>query len=178
MISQITHTRAHTHGSRINASCIFMAFSVFPIRAAGRPPCAACVSLLYESFMLFSSQLFGRIWFGEARAWPNGEATWQLQMFCFCIAELIKNNKCCHPGVDAIWEPADSSPSSPLPNVWTALFNRYFVSNPPYRRLLVNAAYQTTKLSVSVRKIGIQKTPVLRPRLFVGPVFVKRREAI
>ena len=131
MILQITDTHTHTHGRRINVSCIFIAFSVSPIRAAGRPVCAAGLSLLYESFMLFSSQLFGRIWFGEVRAWPNGEATWQLQMFCFCIAELIKNNKCCHPGVAAIWETAANSSSSSLPDAWTTLFNR---SHPPLQR--------------------------------------------
>lgn len=44
-----------------------------------------CLSLAYEWFMLFSSQLLGCIWLGEVWVWPNGGATWQLQMFSFCI---------------------------------------------------------------------------------------------
>ncbi|KAI9529693.1 hypothetical protein NQZ68_007931 [Dissostichus eleginoides] len=34
--------------------------------------------------------------------------------FAFVYAQLIKNNKQCHPGVGAIWETADSSFSCPM----------------------------------------------------------------
>lgn len=66
--------------------------------------CELCLSLLYESFMLFSSQLFGRIWFREVWGWPNGEATWQLQMFRFCICtahqkqQALQPESLCHLG--------------------------------------------------------------------------------
>lgn len=123
--------------------------------------------------MLFSSQLFGRIWFGEVRVRPNGEATWQLQMFRFCIAQLIKNNKRCHPGVDAIWETADNSSSPSLLNGWLFLSDSFQVislccfqplqrQETPTARLLLNIAHRTVTLNtggLSIWQVGIRETP-------------------
>lgn len=54
--------------------------------------------------MLFSSQLFGRIWLREVRGLgqmerPHGSS----RCFAFVDAQLIKNNKPCHPRAAAIW---------------------------------------------------------------------------
>lgn len=45
--------------------------------------------------------------------------------FAFVYAQLIKNNKQCHPRVSAIWETPDNSFSCPLVNYWRALLKRY-----------------------------------------------------
>lgn len=55
------------------------------------------LSILDEWFMLFSSQLFGCIWLGEVWGWPNGEATWRLQMFCFCICTAHQKQQAVPP---------------------------------------------------------------------------------
>lgn len=61
------------------------------------------VSLTDEWFMLFSSQLFGCIWLREVRSWPNGGATWQLQMFSFCICTAHQKQQAMPPWAPAIW---------------------------------------------------------------------------
>ncbi len=52
--------------------------------------------------------------------------------FAFVYAQLIKNNKQCHPRVSAIWETPDNSFSRSLVNYWRALLKRYelFSGNP------------------------------------------------
>lgn len=52
--------------------------------------------------------------------------------FAFVYAQLIKNNKQCHPRVSAIWETPDNSFSCSLVNYWRALLKRYelFSGNP------------------------------------------------
>lgn len=49
--------------------------------------------------MLFSSQLFGCIWLWEVWGWPNGEATWWLQMFCFCICAAHQKQQAVPPWI-------------------------------------------------------------------------------
>lgn len=74
-----------------------MAFSHFQSKWLAGLWCELRLSLLYESFMLFSSQLFGCIWLREVWGWPNGEATWRLQMFCFCICTAHQKQQAVPP---------------------------------------------------------------------------------
>lgn len=83
--------------SKLNVSCIFIAFSDFQSKWLAGLWCEPRLALLYESFMLFSSQLFGCIWLGEVWGWPNGEATWRLQMFCFCICTAHQKQQAVPP---------------------------------------------------------------------------------
>lgn len=57
---------------RLNVSYIFIAFSDFQSKWLAGLWRELRLSHLHESFMLFSSQLFGCIWLEEAWSWPNG----------------------------------------------------------------------------------------------------------
>lgn len=58
---------------------------------------------------------------------PHGSS----RCFAFVYAQLIKNNKRCHPRVGAIWETPDNSFSCSLLNYWKALLKKsYFQANP------------------------------------------------
>lgn len=111
--------------SRLNASCIFIAFSNFQSKCLAGLWCELRLSLFYESFMLFCSQLFGCIWLGEVWGWPNGEATWRLQMFCFCICTAHQKQQAVPPLSPAIWETPGSRFSCSPVNYWRALLKRY-----------------------------------------------------
>lgn len=47
--------------------------------------------------------------------------------FAFVYAQLIKNNKQCHPSISAIWETPDNSFTCPVVNYQRALLERYYL---------------------------------------------------
>lgn len=104
--SNTDHLTNHAPVAAFKASCIFIGLFQSSnqrgwLVSGGGPR----LPLLHESFMLFSSQLFGRIWLREVRGLgqmerPHGSS----RCFAFVYAQLIKNNKPCHPRAAAIWE--------------------------------------------------------------------------
>ena len=94
--------------------------------------------------------------------------------FAFVYAQLIKNNKQCHPGVSAIWETPDNSFSCSLVNYWRAFLKRceLFSGNPLMLhsaaiktgepRLLLNLRQQAAHLKSLLQLEGLKTRGNLR----------------
>lgn len=131
--SNTRHLTNHSPPSRINVSCIFIAFFQISNQSGWQVSGVSHASQfsMNHSCCLAHSCLgasgSGRYEVGQMER-PHGSS----RCFAFVYAQLIKNNKRCHPGVCAICGGADNCFSSSLVNNWRTLIESFklFSDNP------------------------------------------------
>lgn len=105
--SNTDHLTNDSPPSRLNVSCIFKAYPFFfsipnqsSWQVSGVSRASQCS--MNHSCCLAHSCLGAS---GLGRSWPNGEATWQLQMFCFCICIAHQKQQAMPPkSLCHLWE--------------------------------------------------------------------------